>query len=281
MRLHDAWIAQLERLLRHGHHVVPRGQETLEERAVQLVVDDWSECVLLSPTRKLNYRFMVAEFIWMALGRRDVAGVARYNSQIAQFSDDGRTFAGAYGPRVDRQWGYVVNTLRQDPASRQAIISIWEPNPGRSRDIPCTLSLQFLIRDRRLEVIATMRSSDIWLGVPYDVFNFSMLANALAGELNDLEPGPLILNLGSSHLYLRNVAAAQEVLARRDVDVARAPRLPGRPPLYMNWVLDNPRDPGAWRVLTEASVHPAWIQLAGALAATTSAEAREILSQKE
>ena len=57
------------------------------------------------------------------------------------------------------------------------IINIWRENPRSSKDIPCTLSLQFFLREASdqlwLHTIATMRSNDAWLGVPYDTFNFN------------------------------------------------------------------------------------------------------------
>jgi thymidylate synthase len=65
-----------------------------------------------------------------------------------------------------------------------------------------------------------MRSSDIWLGVPYDVFNFTMLTGYLMlllreKGLDNLELGYLYLNAGSRHLYENNFESAIDVLNNR------------------------------------------------------------------
>src|SRR5712691_3901798 len=99
--IHEAWLELLNRLARYDFRVVsPQGHSCRELLGVSLRVEDLRANILVHPRRNLNYRFMVAEWLWIALGRNDVATVARYNPEIAQFSDDGLTFTGAYGPRL-------------------------------------------------------------------------------------------------------------------------------------------------------------------------------------
>ena len=224
-----AWFDLLGKLYHIGRTVAPRGYETRELLGVQLRVDDMTRNVLVHPARALSYRFAVAEWLWIAAGREDVATVARYNRHIAQFSDDGETFVGAYGKRLAPQLDYLLAQLRK-PHSRQAVASIWTPSPAPSKDTPCTLSWQLLAREGKLHAIVTMRSSDIWLGLPYDFINFSLLSMGLAGELG-LVPGSLIFNLGSSHLYERDCGMAATVLSAPElVQCVSSPRLPGLAP---------------------------------------------------
>src|SRR5690606_12261131 len=125
--------------------------------------------------------------------------------------------AGAYGPPWVDQIPYVIEAFKRDPFTRQAVVSIWRPRPAASRDIPCTLSLQYLLRPTvaaygreqsrlTLHCVAAMRSSDAWLGVPYDVATFSVLAAFLAIRLRAVGVdvrgiGELTLLAGSQHLY--------------------------------------------------------------------------------
>jgi thymidylate synthase len=225
-----AWFALLGKLYEEGRPVSPRGYETHELLGVQVRVHDLRRNILVHPTRALSYRFMIAEWLWMAAGREDVATIARYNKQIAQFSDDGVKFAGAYGPQMLRQIPWAMQQLQEKPGCRQAVIQIWHPTPAPSKDIPCTLSWQLLARDGRLNAVITMRSSDIWLGLPYDFVNLSQLVSGIAGELG-LETGELIFNLGSSHLYDRDREKASAVLAQPGLlERVTSPQLPGRPP---------------------------------------------------
>lgn len=218
--INDVWKNQVNALMGNPSYTPkPRGQGTLEILGTQVVVD-MDKPILTVTKRELGYKFMAAEAWWILSGRDDVASIKPYSSVIENFSDDGIHFFGAYGPKIVDQTAYVVNCLTDDPDSRQAVINIWRESPGKSKDIPCTLSLQFILRNSTLNCIATMRSSDIWLGLPYDVFNFSMITQQIRlymniGRTDPITMGSLYLTLGSSHLYERNVFAALQCIHDR------------------------------------------------------------------
>ena len=176
---------------------------------------DMRRPVLLVPERKLSYQFMAAEAYWMLMGDDTVAGVAPWNKNISQFSDDGVKFFGAYGPKILDQLDYVVGKLLEDHDTRQAGLTIWREKPPKTKDVPCTVAMFFSLREgvdegvSALEMNVFMRSNDVWLGTPYDVFNFSMVAHLVCCRLNqsnwlpgsDVAPGMLRLTAASSHLY--------------------------------------------------------------------------------
>jgi thymidylate synthase len=202
-----AWQHQLEYVLEHGHEINPRGKPTVEVQRPSLRINMNRPNVCVKP-RKLGYSFMAAEALWMIRGDDTVDGIATWNSNIAQFSDDGETFFGAYGPKIVGQSDYVVDKLIQDPNTRQAVLTIWRENPPESNDIPCTVSMDFKIRDRQLHCHVYMRSSDTYLGLPYDIFNFSMVSAWIAARHNERVAddkkvllGDLFWSASSSHIY--------------------------------------------------------------------------------
>ena len=67
-RLSDAWADLAATLVAKGEKVSPRGKETREILGVQLRFDG-KQNVIVNPTRDLNYRFMVAEWLWISCGR--------------------------------------------------------------------------------------------------------------------------------------------------------------------------------------------------------------------
>lgn len=216
----EMWLYQLTKVLYTGNLISPRQQPTLEIIGERLVID-MRRPVVTHASRSLNYQFMAAEAYWILSGGGLVSGIAPWNKHISQFSDDGVTFAGAYGPRIFEQLTYVLNKLIEDPNTRQAGLTIWKPNPGPSKDIPCTIAIWFQLRDGRIHAHVTMRSSDVWLGLPYDLFNFSMLAHLVCCRLNMIKkqwaatpviPGNLYLSMASSHLYEKNFDAAKKVV---------------------------------------------------------------------
>lgn len=209
----DVWINTLNNLLNLGRPVRPREQGTYELMAYQTIVD-MRQPILCVGDRRLSYEFMAAEAAWILSGDNRVSSIKSFAPSIEQFSDDGERFFGAYGPRVTDQLSGVVAALNQDRESRQAVMTIWRPNPPPTKDVPCTVALQWLVRDDQLHCVATMRSSDIWLGWPYDVFNFSMISRVIFYELAPpvSRLGNLYLTVGSQHLYLKNADRARECL---------------------------------------------------------------------
>ena len=186
-------------------------------------VVDMNSPVVAVPLRKMSYRFMAGEAWWILAGRNDVPGIVQFNPVMTRFTDNGDTFFGAYGPPLLEQRSYVVNTLANDQDSRQAVATIWRQRPPISKDIPCTVALQWLIRDGKLNCVATMRSSDAWLGWVYDVFNFSMLTLSVLLELRgvyELGLGNLYLNAGSQHLYESNVIVASHCMQAPVMEIA-------------------------------------------------------------
>lgn len=203
--MNDTWRGFLWQVLSNGHFVEVRGLDTKEIMGAHTVIP-MREAILTVPERKLGYKFMCAEAHWILTGDSRVCTIAPYSKVISKFSDDGITFQGAYGPKISDQMDYVVETLLKDKYSRQAVINIWRENPGPSKDIPCTLSLQFIWRKSQIHCVATMRSSDLWLGFPYDMFNFTMITTQVGLRLREstnkpIDLGFLVFNAGSLHLY--------------------------------------------------------------------------------
>lgn len=238
------WHELLQQLYHRGDAVSPRGVACYEVCGVKLRLTDARANLLVNEHRKLAYRFAVAEWLWIYFGHDDVATIERYNPNIARFSDDGVRFHGAYGTRVyggpthgTDQWYQVIELLRRDRDTRQAVITIFGPRDvgANTKDVPCTLSLQFLLRRGRLNAILSMRSSDVWLGLPYDVFTFTMLQNIAAAQLG-VELGWFQANLGSSHLYGSNVDDAKLALAAPTGTIV-SPVLKEKPPLWLDRVL--------------------------------------------
>lgn len=214
------WLRLLSLVIEFGDKVAPRGQETHEILGLQSRID-MRYPILQVNSRKLGRKFQAAEAAWILDGDNRVASIEPYSKEIAKFSDDGKFYFGAYGPKIREQLPYIIKMLREDPSTRQAVINIWRESPMQSKDIPCTLSVQFLIRDSKLHCINTMRSSDLWLGWPYDVFNFSMLSAYIILTLRDIGSwelglGELILTAGSGHLYERNYEDALGIITEWD-----------------------------------------------------------------
>jgi thymidylate synthase len=206
------WKNLIRQILQRGNTIAPRGLHSIELLCNQSGIE-MRNPILLDARRKLSYRFMAAEAHWILTGDNRVT---EYVKELRPYSDNGETLFGAYGPHFVEQYGSVLRTLQGDESSRQAVMTFWRKCPGPSKDIPCTVSLQFLIRAGKLHCHSSMRSSDVWLGWPYDVFSFSMIGTFILLALRNfyprLELGILTITAGSQHLYERDWDNARRCL---------------------------------------------------------------------
>jgi hypothetical protein len=148
-------------------------------------------------------------------GDDTVDSVAHYIPAVANYVNPktGR-FDGAYGPRIRKFSGRVDQLERvyrklseQDPQTRRAVISIFDPSldgEENSLDVPCHMTLQFLSRDGNLELIAYARSQDLFRGFVYDTAEWQILQEVVAGWLG-LRTGPFYLYVGSAHVYVSDL----------------------------------------------------------------------------
>lgn len=215
------WKDKLRKTLDNPDYVVsPRGMEVREEINGSYAVPMPAYISLVE--RKVNEPFMFAEAAWIISGSNRLDEITPFMKGYANFSDDGVFMRGAYGPKVVDQLGYVTDSLEKDLDTRQAVMTIWRERPGPSKDIPCTVAMQFLVRDNKLNAITTMRSQDIVLGFTYDVFTFSMIAKSVQLLLNErghrVGLGTLFVNAGSLHLYEKHYNDAKRWLDNGKTD---------------------------------------------------------------
>lgn len=105
-----------------------------------------------------------------------------------------------YGHGFD-QIKYIVEKLKADPNSRQAVIHLKHPIEYYGKDEICTLTVQFFIRDNKLKMVVNMRSNDIIRGLPYDHAVFVLLQHYIARKLNVEADCFYYHNTASFHLY--------------------------------------------------------------------------------
>ena len=210
----EMFVDVVNDLLKRSARIGSRDGACREQLGYAATLVDPSRCFLQDRAREASPHYAAAEFLWYMSGTDDISLIERFAPQYRRFAPDGRAY-GAYGKRVGWQLDEAIRLLKDDVASRQCVLSMWSPSDllaaaRKQLDIPCTLSLQLLLRDDRLHVICTMRSNDVWLGLPYDVFCFCTLQRLLAWELG-VELGYYHHRAGSVHLYDRNAERAGAV----------------------------------------------------------------------
>lgn len=212
------YVTLVRRVRDTGSKVTVRGQGTRELTAVTLIFPNILAPMLpVGVGRGVNAKLAALEALQLISGgyHHDLvlAAAPTFEDVLVDLEDPRY---GAYGPRTVEQIANCVAILRADPLTRQAVISIWqEDDLTHVGDKPCTIFLQFLVRPgadgiASLELHTHMRSQDIWLGTPYDVFMFTQLQHTVARDLG-LPTGQYVHHTTSLHVYERDVLATHRL----------------------------------------------------------------------
>lgn len=166
------------------------GPVTMFREPVTTVYERPLERVVFWAERDANPFFHLMESLWMLGGRNDVEFVAQFVGRMAQYSDDGATFHGAYGYRwrhhfFEDQLPKIIAALRENADDRRQVLSMWDADADlgrKGKDLPCNLQAIFQIAtDGRLDMTVTNRSNDlVWGAYGANAVHFSYLQEYVA-----------------------------------------------------------------------------------------------------
>lgn len=162
-------------------------------------------------TRKTYPATAAAEIAWFLSGSNDLTWLRKYSSIWDMFvEDDDRTVQSAYGYRWRRHFGRdqivaAIGTLSKDPTNRRVWVSAWDPAEDglgmpNQKNVPCPVGFSLTITDGELHSTLAIRSSDVFVGLPYDVMGHALLMDALAAQL-EVSVGVMQVSIAHAHLY--------------------------------------------------------------------------------
>lgn len=215
----EAFYQICEDISTHGLETAPRGMKVKELLQYTAVVRNPRARIVQSAARKTPLRYLLAEWIWYLSGQNHIDAIVDYAPFWATIASEKGTVNSNYGYRIFgmspdvpyNQWEKIKSILKHDPDSRQALMHI---NAGydyvnSSKDVPCTIALQWFIREDRLHLAVNMRSNDAILGFTSDFYQFTMLQEMMMVQLKrecfpHLQLGSYMHNAGSMHIYDRH-----------------------------------------------------------------------------
>jgi thymidylate synthase len=151
----------------------------------------------------------LGELLWYLSGSNQLNQIQYYIQDYHKYSDDGKTIFGAYGPKLfgaNGQLPAVIEILKERNSTRKAVVQLFSSSDIKAphNDIPCTCTLQFLVREGKLSLYTSMRSNDAFKGLPHDIFAFTMLQELAARKLG-IPMGEYGHYVTSLHLYMVDV----------------------------------------------------------------------------
>jgi thymidylate synthase len=193
-----------------------RNGSTKEIIHATLQISDPRQRWVISRFPGISPAFAIAECIWIVMGKSDSAFLNYWNSQLPEYTGQATKYHGAYGNRLVHHFNFnqiicAYETLKNNPNSRQVVLQIWDPKVDfpykngkpRDPDIPCNVMCFLKIRDQKLEWTQIVRSNDLYLGVPYNLVQFTFLQEMIASWLT-IDIGSYFQLSDSLHVYEKN-----------------------------------------------------------------------------
>lgn len=225
-------IAHLKRV--GLHYKSDKGDVVMHPR-MELILTNPYQRSLNIKGRKSNIFQLIAETLWIVSGSDRVTGyLSEFLPRAVNYSDDGTTWRGGYGPRLFPQLNELSKMISDSPMTRQAYISIFDSERDlpsglkkhygldSTKDVPCNVGMNFWVMPEantlNLEVI--QRSGDIFWGTgSINLFEFSFILELILVDVNwqnkalmqpELEMGSYCQRVTNLHYYPNNIGGQVE-----------------------------------------------------------------------
>jgi thymidylate synthase len=187
--------------------------------------------------KKIYFKKALAEFKWIFEGRTDLKYLQDNNiNWWNNFAINGK-LGKVYGYQIKKynnsidQIKYCINEIKNN--TRRAIITLWNPSDLKEQVLPCCYTQMNFVRcNNKLNLAMYFRSSDLFLGLPYDIIFGALFLIEISKQCN-LVPYQLGLNLGDAHIYKNHINQINLYIKN---NIYKLPKLKGN---YNNYYLDN------------------------------------------
>ena len=228
------YLCMLSNILNEGRYRKPEGEEGRYELFAQPLRFDLSSGKLpLMTTKKVFFKSLAVEMLWFLSGSQDISLLKENNVKIW---DIWANKEGVVGPLYGFQWRHwrvdpavkkyhngkeeidqiaeVMQSLRDRPEARSHMVTAWRPDHLKLMAIkPCHILLQFYRYGDEVSLMLTQRSCDAYLGVPFNIAQYSLLTHMVAHQL-DCEAKEFVWVGGDVHIYKNHVDQVREQLGK-------------------------------------------------------------------
>ena len=163
--------------------------------------------------------------------------------------DFAHTIGTAYGWIVKRYdlIHNLIETLKSNPGNRRMVLSLWQNEWLQTAALPsCVWNTQWNLINGRLNLLVTSRSSDVPLGLPFNVVQYAVLC-CMVAQVVGAKPGLFTFITNDAHIYENQIGGIREQIKRYDSAVAdhtlpTAPKLWLNPKIHDFYDFDNSRE---------------------------------------
>lgn len=163
--------------------------------------------------KKIFPKSCFIETEWMLNGHTNIKWLNQKNVKIwDQWADKNGDLGPIYGHQLlnfngINQIKNIVEETKLNKHSRRLLCSMWNPKDLHKMALPpCHYSFQFVVNNNEVDIVVSMRSLDLFIGLPYDMVMYSSILASYANEFN-LKANEVIINAANSHIYKEHINA--------------------------------------------------------------------------
>ncbi|MDO4741993.1 MAG: thymidylate synthase [Candidatus Saccharibacteria bacterium] len=180
---------------------------------------------------------------------RNINEIYAKNHPSAPKEDFAHTIGTAYGWIVNHYHliENLIETLKKNPGNRRMVLSLWQNEWLETAALPsCVWNSQWNLINGRLNLLVTSRSSDVPLGLPFNVVQYATLCYLIA-QVIGARPGQFTFITNDAHIYENQIDGIKEQISRYD-EAIKTNTLPPAPKLWINpeitdfYKFDNSRE---------------------------------------
>ncbi|MFA5490069.1 MAG: thymidylate synthase, partial [Candidimonas sp.] len=229
-----SYLALLERILKNGNDRTDRTGVGTRSLFVETLRFDLKEGFPAVTTKKLAWKSVVSELLWFLEGSTDERRLAEIrfgknrddlidkttiwtanaDKQGKDLGYENTNTVKQLGPVYGKQWrdfggidqiSKVINQIKSDPYNRRHIVSAWNATEIDHMALPpCHMIFQFYVSDKNLSCHILMRSTDAYLGLPFNIASYALLTHMVA-HVTDMDVGELVITCNDCHIYNNHV----------------------------------------------------------------------------
>jgi thymidylate synthase len=215
----------IERILKKGKSKGSRGIVGLKSVFGHQMRFDFRKGYPLLTTKKMPFKLLVHELLWFISGDTNIKYLNEHKIHYwDEFADENGDLGPVYGSQwrkwPDGEGGYidqlknVIEEIKSTPDSKAMIVSAW--NPAQIEEMrlpPCHTFFQFNVTKGKLRCQLYQRSSDVFLGLPFNIAQYALLTMMIA-QVTGTEARELVVSIGDAHLYKNHIEQAEEIITR-------------------------------------------------------------------
>jgi thymidylate synthase len=232
---------------------------------------DLSKGFPLLTTKKVHWKSVVIELLWLMRGETNIKFLKEHNVKIwDEWADENGDLGPVYGQQW-RKWtdlkiippsdgsdgllkhqGYtqvgcldqltqVIERIKTNPNCRRLIVSAWNaPMIPKMKLPPCHTLFQFYVRNGKLSCHLFQRSADMFLGVPFNIASYALRTHLIANECG-LQVGDFVHTFSDAHIYKNHLDQVKEILSRSEYELPTV-EINLLPNMLMNFIDNGVQD---------------------------------------